>query len=84
VVDEFQENGKLEKRPRFLIFDLVGLRGESKRELTYTDRLKLIESEVIHPREKLKKVDPSRFAQEPFGVRAKLFLPLREFEKVLQ
>ncbi|KRZ14995.1 mRNA-capping enzyme [Trichinella zimbabwensis] len=69
--------------PRYLIYDVMAINGTSVVNLSYYDRERIIQKEIIDPRNlalQRGKLDKSR---EPFGVRRKDFYDISCVEKLL-
>eukprot|EP00775_Hariotina_reticulata_P011715 gene11715-11860_t len=92
VVDDVDLDG-LQQRRRFLVYDLMMLSGEGVGDLRFQDRYKMVEREVVRPREleknfysKNQKGYPNflyNWSLEAFSVRQKEFWPLNKARKLL-
>ncbi|KAG0500627.1 hypothetical protein HPP92_000699 [Vanilla planifolia] len=77
---------------RYLAYDLIALNNQSVVKLPFSERWKLLEEEVIRPRNSEKKIIERegkvnlayRYEMEPFGVRRKDFWLLSTVEKLLK
>ncbi len=79
VIDEF--NG--ERRPRYLVYDVIRFEGAEVGKTNFSTRLVCIEKEIIHAREVAMtqgRIDKNR---EPFSVRKKMFWPLNDTKTLL-
>ncbi|KAJ1433051.1 Tyrosine specific protein phosphatases domain [Sesbania bispinosa] len=87
IIDTDPHTGKQERR--YLIYDLIAINQVSLTELPFYERWKLLEKEVIEPRNMereglLKSINPYyRYDLEPFSVRRKGFWLLSTVSKLL-
>uniref|UniRef100_A0A1D1YR46 mRNA guanylyltransferase n=1 Tax=Anthurium amnicola TaxID=1678845 RepID=A0A1D1YR46_9ARAE len=83
IIDTLPTTGKLERR--YLAYDLMVLNGESVVERPFSERWKLLEREVIDPRNIDRRQNPIyRYDLEPFRVRRKDFWLLSTVTKLLK
>ncbi|XP_010558358.1 PREDICTED: mRNA-capping enzyme-like isoform X2 [Tarenaya hassleriana] len=83
IIDTVPENQKQERR--YLIYDMVAINGQSVVERPFCERWKMLEREVIEPRNHEKfRSHCYRYELEPFRVRRKHFWLLSAVEKVLK
>lgn len=85
VVDDLAP-GK--QRRRFLAYDVMALLGEKLVDRPFVDRISLIHSHVVHPRN-LFLIDAGKsgsynFSKEPFSIRQKDFFPLSKTEEFIR
>ncbi|EDQ85467.1 uncharacterized protein MONBRDRAFT_29192 [Monosiga brevicollis MX1] len=73
---------KKQYRARFYIFDMIACNGESFRHKPYNERLEAVQTHILNPRLKQSTWPgyKEKYAQEPFSVRLKPFLPLADFQ----
>ncbi|KAG8093463.1 hypothetical protein GUJ93_ZPchr0012g22008 [Zizania palustris] len=89
IVDTIPDLGL---KRRYLAYDLMALHSHSKIKLPFSNRWKLLEDEIIHPRNHDKgqfdsglKGSPSyKYDMELFSVRRKAFWPLSAVNKILK
>ncbi|KAF3334263.1 mRNA-capping enzyme-like protein [Carex littledalei] len=89
IIDKIPEVGL---KRRYLAYDLMALNGSSKVKLPFAERWKLIEEEIVRPRNYERKQfevegrsNPVyRYDMEPFGVRRKDFWLLSTVTKLLR
>ncbi|KAL5223873.1 hypothetical protein ABZP36_010512 [Zizania latifolia] len=89
IVDTIPDSGL---KRRYLAYDLMALHSHSKIKLPFSNRWKLLEDEIIHPRNHDKgqfdsglKGSPSyKYDMELFSVRRKAFWPLSAVNKILK
>lgn len=70
--------------PRFLIYDIISLRSRTVGALDFEKRYRLIQDELINPREHAKQKSKISREREPFGVRRKGFFDLAQTKVVLE
>ncbi|XP_078158081.1 uncharacterized protein LOC144553751 [Carex rostrata] len=89
IIDKIPEVGL---KRRYLAYDLMALNGSSKVKLPFAERWKLIEEEIVRPRNYERKQfevegrsnTVYRYDMEPFGVRRKDFWLLSTVTKLLR
>jgi mRNA-capping enzyme len=69
--------------PRYLIYDLVSLRGNNIREKDFNVRYETIQREIIDPRTAAMKEGRVHRQREPFGVHKKEFWPIGSTKDLL-
>ncbi|AAD56326.1 putative mRNA capping enzyme, RNA guanylyltransferase [Arabidopsis thaliana] len=83
IIDTLPDKQKQERR--YLIYDMVAINGQSVVERPFYERWKMLEKEVIDPRNHEKaRSHIYRYDLEPFRVRRKDFWLLSAVEKVLK
>ncbi|CAA6663422.1 unnamed protein product [Spirodela intermedia] len=83
IIDTIPNTRKMERR--YLAYDLMALNGESVVERPFSERWKLLEKEVIEPRNFDRRQNPIyRYDLEPFRVRRKDFWLLSTVTKLLK
>ncbi|KCV71457.1 hypothetical protein H696_02403 [Fonticula alba] len=72
-------------RNRFLVYDIMALRGKSVVDMPYKARLKMAEGEITGGRNAYRAQNPSfDWNSEPFSLRMKLFLPIEQVGRILK
>ncbi|XP_078446443.1 uncharacterized protein LOC144715411 [Wolffia australiana] len=83
IIDTIPDTKKMERR--YLAYDLMVLNGDSVVERPFSERWKLLEKEVIEPRNFDRRQNPIyRYDLEPFRVRRKDFWLLSTVTKLLK
>ncbi|KAG6744211.1 hypothetical protein POTOM_052922 [Populus tomentosa] len=83
IIDTLPDSQKQERR--YLIYDMMAINQVSVRELPFHDRWKMLEEEVIEPRNYERRKNPYyRYDLEPFRVRRKDFWLLSTVTKLLK
>ena len=79
---------QLRQRRRFLAYDLMALLGTNLMDRPFVDRISLINSHVVHPRnlflQDAGKSGSYNFSKEPFSIRQKDFFPLSGTESTIR